>query len=197
MAAVGYDLYCELVAEAVADLKGETPPAPVELKLEIPVGAHLPGDYVEREDLRLEAYRRLATVVSEAEVDDVAAEWEDRYGPVPPPATVLLDLARLRVVALERGVREVVMSRAGGPGRPVWQARLAPVELRASRAVRLERLHPGSSWRRDTSQLIIPVRSPEAAPAALRELVVDLLDVPDGGDEPESPDTPGGAGTTG
>jgi len=197
MAAVGYDLYCELVAEAVADLKGETPPDPVEFKLEIPVGAHLPDSYVEREDLRLEAYRRLATVASAAEVDDVASEWEDRYGPVPPEATVLLDLARLRVMALERGVRDVVVTRGGGPGRPAWQARLAPVQLRASKAVRLERLHPGSSWRKDTSQHIDPVASPDAAPGALLDLVVDLLDAPEAPDAKTAPGPAGDAGDAG
>ena len=86
IAAVGYDLYVRMVAEAVAELKGEVPEVPNEIKLDLPVDAHLPGSYVEREDLRLEAYRRLAAVRDEAEVDDIAAEWLDRYGPLPAPA---------------------------------------------------------------------------------------------------------------
>ncbi|MBO0732376.1 MAG: transcription-repair coupling factor, partial [Acidimicrobiaceae bacterium] len=67
IAAVGYDLYVQMVSEAVAELKGETPREPAEIKLDLPVTANLPATYVGRDDLRLEAYRRLATVTSHAE----------------------------------------------------------------------------------------------------------------------------------
>ena len=60
IAAVGYDLYVQLVAEAVAEMKGEPLRPPVEVNIDVPSDAHLPADYVAREDLRLEAYRRLA-----------------------------------------------------------------------------------------------------------------------------------------
>jgi transcription-repair coupling factor (superfamily II helicase) len=84
IAAVGYDLYCQMVTEAVSEMKGEPQPeAPAEIKLDVPTDAYLPTDYVEKEELRLEAYRRLAAVTSAAEVDDIRAEWEDRYGPLP------------------------------------------------------------------------------------------------------------------
>ena len=86
IASVGYDLYCQMVTEAVAELKGEEPSEPAEIKIDLPFDANLPADYVEREELRLEAYRRLAAVTTQAEVDDVEAEWLDRYGPVPPAA---------------------------------------------------------------------------------------------------------------
>src|SRR5690606_21043893 len=96
IAAVGYDLYCQMVNEAVAELKGEPIKEPAEIKIDVPVDASLPTDYVGREDLRLEAYRRLAAVTSHAEVDDIRTEWLDRYGPVPAPAENLLEVARLR-----------------------------------------------------------------------------------------------------
>ena len=64
IAAVGYDLYVQMVSEAVAELKGEEIRGPAEIKLDLPLDAHLPKDYVSREDLRLEAYRRLATVTT-------------------------------------------------------------------------------------------------------------------------------------
>ena len=82
IAAVGYDLYCQMVTEAVAELKGEEPREPAEIKLELPFDAHLPKDYVEREELRLEAYRRLAAVETTGQVDDLRVEWVDRYGPL-------------------------------------------------------------------------------------------------------------------
>ena len=83
IAAVGYDLYCQMVTEAVAEMKGETPAVVGEIRLDVPTDAHLPRDYVSNEASRLEAYRRLAAVTTPAEVDDIAAEWVDRYGPVP------------------------------------------------------------------------------------------------------------------
>ena len=92
VAAVGYDLYCQMVSEVVAELKGEVR-EPGEIKLDLPLDANLPKDYVEKEELRLEAYRRLAAVTTEAEVDDIRAEWEDRYGPIPDEAAALLEVA--------------------------------------------------------------------------------------------------------
>ena len=70
VAAVGYDLYCQMVSEVVAELKGEEVREPAEIKLDLPLDANLPKDYVAK-GRRLEAYRRLATVTTEAEVDDI------------------------------------------------------------------------------------------------------------------------------
>src|SRR5436305_11159975 len=71
IAAVGYDLYVQMVSEAVAELKGETPREPAEIKIDVPLDAHLPPDYVAREDMRLEAYRRLAEVTDLTQVEDI------------------------------------------------------------------------------------------------------------------------------
>ena len=96
IAAVGFDLYCELVTEAVGELKGEPRVEELEVVIDIPVDAHLPREYVSRDDVRMEAYRRLAAVTTQADVDDVRTEWLDRYGPLPPAAEALLSVARLR-----------------------------------------------------------------------------------------------------
>src|SRR5207248_1609000 len=127
IAAVGYDLYVQMVSEAVAELKGEEPKEPAEIKLDLDVDAYLPTDYVAREDLRLEAYRRLAAVTTQAEVDDVRAEWVDRYGPVPPPAEALLDVGRLRAECSRVGIREIVVARN--------VARISPVQLKTSASI--------------------------------------------------------------
>ena len=176
IAAVGYDLYCEMVSEAVSELRGEVPVEETSVSIEIPVAAHLPTEYVEREDLRLEAYRRLATVTSADEVDDIEREWVDRFGPVPEPAGVLLAIARLRAAALRTGVHEVAVTRAGGISGPRWMARLEPVTLRASKQARLDRLYRNASWRQSSTQLLLPVTSPDAAPAELLAAMADLLD---------------------
>jgi transcription-repair coupling factor (superfamily II helicase) len=179
IAAVGYDLYVQLVAEAVAEARGEARPTPPTVALDVPGDAHLPKDYVTAEDARLEAYRRLASVSSDADVEDIGAEWVDRYGPLPRPAIGLLALARLRTVAMARGVREITMSNArpGGPAQPV--ARVGPVRLAASAEVRLRRLVPGAAYREDLAQLMVPLRSGELPADVLRQLLEDLIPAED------------------
>ncbi|HWE65938.1 MAG TPA: transcription-repair coupling factor, partial [Acidimicrobiales bacterium] len=179
IAAVGYDLYVQLVAEAVAEARGEARPTPPTVALDVPGDAHLPKDYVTAEDARLEAYRRLASVTSDADVEDIGAEWADRYGPLPGPAIGLLALGRLRIAAMARDIREITMSsvRRGGSQQPV--ARLQPVQLAASAQVRLRRLVPGASYREDLTQLLVPLRADGLAADVLRQLVEDLIPAPD------------------
>ncbi len=141
IAAVGFDLYVELMADAVSELKGEpieTEELP-EVRIDLPVDAHLPEEYVPGADQRLEAYRRLAAATTPEEVEDVAAEWRDRFGDLPEPAAALVDVARLRVEAFRTGLTEIVKVRN--------EVRLAPVSLRAAQEVRLERLARGAVMR--------------------------------------------------
>ncbi|HLX78079.1 MAG TPA: TRCF domain-containing protein, partial [Acidimicrobiales bacterium] len=180
IAAVGYDLYVRMVAEAVAEAKGEPIPVPVEVRLDLPVNAHLPKNYVEREDLRLEAYRRLGSVQSQAQVDDIESEWIDRYGPAPEPARALLDVARLRAECVRLGVTEVVVVpvRAGslGPGRPgEVVARVAPLRLPASARVRLERIAPRALSRDDPPRIVVPLGAGNTIPAELTALLSTLV----------------------
>jgi transcription-repair coupling factor (superfamily II helicase) len=158
VAAVGYDLYCQMVSEAVAELKGEKPREPAEIKLDLPLDASLPGTYVPKEELRLEAYRRLAAVTTPAEVDDIKAEWEDRYGPVPDASEALLDVARLRAECARLGLREVNVVKMTGIGAAVWVARLSPIKLKASEEIRLKRLLPKAIHKPDLGQVILPVK---------------------------------------
>jgi transcription-repair coupling factor (superfamily II helicase) len=158
IAAVGYDLYVQMVAEAVAELKGETPREPAEIKLDLPVTANLPADYVGREDLRLEAYRRLATVTTHAAVDDIEAEWTDRYGPLPEPARALLRIAHLRAECARLGIRDVaVVAGQGGRSGGAWTARLSPLVLKTSQKVRLTRLAPQAIYKEESGQLVLPL----------------------------------------
>ncbi|MGH9052347.1 MAG: transcription-repair coupling factor [Acidimicrobiia bacterium] len=163
IAAVGFDLYSQLVAEAVGELQGRPADgaAPAEVRIELPVEAHLPETYVPDQAARLEAYRRLAQSESPEQVADVAAEWEDRYGPLPVEATVLLDIARLRVEALRAGLREVLGLR--------HEVRLAPVSLSDSQEVRLQRLAPGAVLRASEAMLFLPMPAREGLPAWLVE----------------------------
>jgi transcription-repair coupling factor (superfamily II helicase) len=175
VAAVGYDLYCQMVSEVVAELKGEPVREPAEIKLDLPFDANLPKDYVAKEELRLEAYRRLAMVTTDQEVEDIKAEWEDRYGPVPEAAEALLDVARLRAECARIGLREVTVVKTTGFGAAVWTARLAPVQLKVSQEVRLKRLAPKAVYKADIGQLVLQVKGGRGVATELVQLLGALV----------------------
>ncbi|WP_134764875.1 transcription-repair coupling factor [Nocardioides sp. 1609] len=150
IADVGFDLYVRLVGEAVNEFKG-TPDADQglnEVRIELPVDAHLPHDYIESERLRLEMYRRLAEVRSDDDVDVLAEEMVDRYGEPPVEVLSLQLVARFRARARQAGIGEVTIA-----GRNV---RFAPVVLPESRTVRLGRLYPKSIVKHAVDTVLVP-----------------------------------------
>jgi transcription-repair coupling factor (superfamily II helicase) len=160
IAAVGFDLYVRLVGEAVAEFKGTGPEEQLEVKVEMPIDAHLPHDYVPGERLRLEAYRRLASAHTDAQIAEVREELRDRYGELPEPVENLLAVASFRAFARGFGVAEVAAQ-----GKYV---RFTPLELRESQALRLARLHPGSVVKAATKSVL--VTAPMTARVAGRPL---------------------------
>lgn len=175
VSAVGYDLYCQMVNEAVAELKGEPVREPAEIKLDLPVDANLPPEYVPREDQRLEAYRNLAEVTSEAQVTAIREEWLDRYGPIPPQAERLLEVARLRAECARLGLREVNVTKGPAFGGPAYTARLSPIELRTSQVMRLQRTVKGGVWKEEARQLVLPVPRTPDLPGTLVDLLRSLV----------------------
>jgi transcription-repair coupling factor (superfamily II helicase) len=182
IAAVGYDLYCQMVTEAVAELKGEVPEEPVDCKIDLPVDAFLPKDYIVRDDLRLEAYRRLAAADSDRAVDDVEAEWVDRYGPVPAPAAMLLSVARVRAHCRRIGITELSVAKGPGFGGPAWTVKLSPVVLPASKTVRLQRLYKGFVYRAEAKVLQFPIAK---KPDLLGQLTAAIMDLFPPSDDPQ------------
>ena len=149
LAAVGFDLYTQMVTEAVGELRGEPVPEPVDVAIDVPFDAFLPREYLGRDDVRMEAYRRLGAVREPGDVDDVLAEWLDRYGPPPAPAAALLAVARLRAEMVRLGVRSVSLRGT--------TARLGGLTLRASQKVRLRRRAPGATVN-DAGDAVVPLR---------------------------------------
>ncbi|GGO50779.1 transcription-repair-coupling factor [Streptomyces daqingensis] len=155
IAGVGFDLYVRMVGEAVADYRkaleeggGEAEEAPLEVKIELPVDAHVPHDYAPGERLRLQAYRAIASANSEEDIAAVREELADRYGPLPEPVENLLLVAGLRMLARSCGVTDVTLQ-----GNNV---RFSPVELRESQELRLNRLYPRSVVKSATRQVLVP-----------------------------------------
>ena len=148
IADVGFDLYVRLVGEAVAEFRGETQDEVGEVKIELPIEAHLPHDYVSSERLRLEMYKRLAGVRAMVEVDELREELVDRYGEPPAVVEMLLDVARLRVRLREAGISEVT---AAGSN-----VRFASVTLPDSAQARLSRVYPRSIYKAAAEVALVP-----------------------------------------
>ncbi len=148
IADVGFDLYVRMVGEAVAEYRGDVEDEGADMRVELPVDAHLPHDYVPSERLRLEAYRRLSEAADEASIAAVADELRDRYGEPPEPVANLLAVARVRALARSRGLREVVLTGQ--------QVRLAPLALPDSVKVRINRLYPKSVVKTTIDTVLVP-----------------------------------------
>ncbi len=166
IAAVGFDLYVRLVGEAVASYKGESSEPVAEVKVDLPVDANLPHDYIPGERLRLEAYARIAAAADDVGVAAVRAELLDRYGALPGPVENLLAVAAFRAYARRYALTEVAVQ-----GNYV---RFAPLELRESQSLRLSRLYPRSVVKPAVRTVLVPKpATARAGGSSLRD--TDLL----------------------
>jgi transcription-repair coupling factor (superfamily II helicase) len=99
IAAVGYEMYCQLLENAVRQYKNLPLKAPLEVTIDLPWPAYLPRDYVTGQRLRIEVYRRLARIRRQERLDEFRNELRDRFGPLPEAVEWLLRLAELRLLA--------------------------------------------------------------------------------------------------
>src|ERR1700731_99543 len=185
VAGVGFDLYVRLVGEAVeayrAAADGQTvvaPEEPKDVRIDLPVDAHLPPDYIASDRLRLEGYRRLAAAADDDAIAGVVEELTDRYGPLPEPARRLVAVARLRLLCRDYGITELTTTGAGSG----TTLRLSPMALLDSQQLRLKRLHPSAHYRATSSTVQVPIpRTGDGVAAArirdleLVQMVADLV----------------------
>jgi transcription-repair coupling factor (superfamily II helicase) len=160
IAGVGFDLYIRLVGEAVADFKGEAEEKVTDMKIELPVNAHLPHEYVPGERLRLEAYRKLAAATDNPGIDEVVEELVDRYGELPAPVANLVEVARFRVRARAAGLTDVALQ-----GNFI---KFAPADLPESRQLRLARMYKGAQYKPALNAVLVP--KPKTAAVGGRDL---------------------------
>jgi transcription-repair coupling factor (superfamily II helicase) len=185
VAGVGFDLYVRLVGEAVEAYRAAyraaadgktvtTPEEPKDVRIDLPVDAHLPPDYIASDRLRLEGYRRLAAAASDSEIAAVVEELIDRYGPLPETAQRLVAVARLRLLCRSAGITEVSAPSSA-------TVRLSPMNLPDSAQVRLARIYPGASYRATTSTVQVPipraggVGAPRIRDVKLVQMVANLV----------------------
>jgi len=159
IAEVGFDLYMRMVGDAVNDFKKgivESEEISHECKIEIPVDAHLPDSYINSERLRLDIYRRLAEANKAEEILAIKEELIDRFGELPEPVELLLQVAILRSKARNLGVREVISQ-----GKAM---RISPVKLPDSRVLKMQRLYPGSLYKGATNVALIALPAERWSP---------------------------------
>ena len=140
--AVGYDLYVELMEKAVRELKGEQVVEEVDPEIYMDMPAYLPKEYIDDSTQRLSLYRRLAGATADQDVDELRAEIEDRFGPLPKPARNLIEIIRIKVKLRRLRIREARSSEEGlslafDPHTPVPVARILEWAAREPERLRL------------------------------------------------------------
>jgi len=148
IAEVGFDLYVRLVSEALAAAKGDASPEMQEIRIDLPLAALLPVDYISEERLRLDVYRRLGAATTDDELTAIRDELQDRFGLIPKEAQLLLEVGRVKNIARALNIREI-SSHLG-------TVRISPLDLRESSLMRIQRLYPGAKYRNATKTLVVP-----------------------------------------
>ena len=171
IAAVGYDLYAKLLAEAVRELSGEAPRASVDPVVSVPVEGLLPDDYVPEVNQRLAFYKRLAGAANDDEVAELRAELHDRFGPLPEAAERLLDVVGIRAAARTLGVEKVEAGEGAAlitfaAATPLDPARLVAIIQASSGRLAMKREY--------TVEARLPRGDWPRVRAALRSLLVEL-----------------------
>ena len=168
IADVGFDLYMRMVGEAVNDYKTgivETEEISHECKIEIPVDAHLPDNYVDSERLRLDIYRRLADVKDPVEIKPIEEELIDRFGPMPDSVIALVQVAVLRASARKLGIHEMIQQ-----GKNL---RISPIKLPESKQLKMQRIYPGSMYKGASNVALVALPATEWSPLGERSKLRD------------------------
>jgi len=170
IAGVGFDLYLRMIGEAVADFKGIKIDSPAELKLEIPIDAHIPHTYLDSERLRLEAYHKLSAASGETGTREtlqaILAELEDRYGPAPEQVKNLILVTELRQIANRLGLKDVNLLSN--------MMRIQPVEMTESIQVKLSRSYQGLKYLQSARILQIPIPAAIDAGTSTSQALIDF-----------------------
>ncbi len=145
IAAVGFETYCRLLAEAVSQMKGEPVPEEREIRVDLPVRAFIPPGWVGQESLRIELYRRMANAPDHEALARVREETRDRFGALPEEVETLFDVASLRLTCERLGIEEISKFRD--------QIRARPLRLEGVDASELAAGIPGASYHPATSTL--------------------------------------------
>ena len=165
LSAVGFDLFAQMLMEAVSEARGEPVVAHPDVRVDLPAPAFLPEEYVDAVDERVRIYRRLAGSPSIEAIDAVMAEMEDRFGAAPAPAKNLVNVTRIRAMAAEAGATNVSVARR----------RLTVSPLSLTDAKRGELTARGAVWIERERKLAMPLEYGESVTAAALGILDAIL----------------------
>ncbi|MGW0245406.1 transcription-repair coupling factor [Nocardia goodfellowii] len=175
VAGVGFDLYVRLVGEAVEAYRAAADGKPIttgeevkEVRIDLPVDAHIPPDYIASDRLRLEAYRKLASAQDDSALAAVIEELVDRYGPLPVEVGRLVSVAKLRLLAREYSVTEIAVTGTTLKVSPL-------LNMPDSKQLRLKRLYPSANYKAASGVVSLPLPRVEDSVGADRMRDVQLL----------------------
>ncbi len=107
MDAIGFDLYMEMLEEAISEVRGQEIPQVDDTAIDLNLTAFIPSDYIPDLDQKMSAYRAIASSNSKVELTQIAVEWSDRYGPIPTAALQLLRVVELKQLAKKLGFARI------------------------------------------------------------------------------------------
>ncbi len=164
IAAVGFDLYCRLLAEAVEELKAKQSGKTLDKKTEfqptidLPLPAYIPEKYVPDPNTRIRLYYRLARISQKQEIDDITQELKDRFGSLPPQVKNLLDMLEIKLLAIASGVESItseareIIIKLNKEGKKL-PLDLAGIKVGTSQ-IRLNKDYFGSRWREELKKIL-------------------------------------------
>ncbi len=171
ISSVGFDLYCEMVTNAIGELNGEEPEITKDVTIDFPGNALLPQDYVSKQEHRFDIYRRLADTKTHDDVIKLQEEVRDRFGALPAAVQMLFEIALLRIDCLDAEIDSVITTKNA--------IRLIGVELAQSKQVRLNRIAPNAKYKTahalGPAEIYMPFDVKNQSITEIRSLIAELL----------------------
>jgi transcription-repair coupling factor (superfamily II helicase) len=170
MSSIGFELYCQLLKEAIDELEGNRQPDPIEIKIDLPVDAFIPDEYISQESLRIDIYKKIVLIKEIADIDQVNNELKDRFGAVPVQVKRLLDIAKLRWLARRLGVTEIVYQNN--------RIKISPLQLTRSQALAIAKQIKSVTMRQERRSLSIMCSANDEMVAFLNDVLSDIIVAP-------------------
>jgi transcription-repair coupling factor (superfamily II helicase) len=170
MSSVGFELYCQLLKEAIDELEGNRQPDPIEIKIDLPVDAFIPEEYISQESLRIDIYKKIVLIKEIADIEQVKNELKDRFGAIPVQVERLLDIAKLRWLARRTGVTEIVCQNN--------KIKISPLQLTRNQALIITKRFRNLTIRQERRSLSIMYTANDEMVAFLNDVLNGIIVAP-------------------
>lgn len=170
MVSVGFEFYCQLIREAIEEMRGEKKEKIPEITIEIPVSAYIPKDYISADFLRIEAYREIKSADILNKIGDLVDSFIDRYGPIPKPLKNLIEIAKLKIPMRKAGIFKAISIGKYGIA-------FFPVKLSTHQQNKLMKKFPQAKF--SVSSKSLRVRGENTCPEIkiLQELLEEIINI--------------------